>query len=579
MLNWTRTLSQTSAPPVVFLKRYGAFGGLALAALILAVFAFIAKGSPAWFLAVPGLLGLGLAALMSPFAVIAEKERGKKLVVGLRQDAERMRERNAVLESSKNESDQILGAVRAHLMVIDNSYRIQSRYSEELENVFHQGDLGSENLLNVFQRLLSERLFKTSRDYLALLFDATKKERTVAKVNPLDEVEINVVNADGSAGLRYINFSFRRILDAGQIVKVLVSVEDITDRTILERQLRESEQKKVKQFELLLGILHVEPEALNGFVAMANEQLALVDEALRASDFSGAQSGQTALLRQRLDIVMQRVHNIKGNASLLRLEHFEKQAQEFEQKIMDLKHRSALGGDDFLVVVIALAEFRGDLDDLQSLRAKLVGIQKSVATFEETGDPLLQSVTELAQTLSKKYGKPVKIDADGFDSRKLPADQRLVVKDVLIQLTRNSLVHGIELRDDRRASGKPSVATIEIHPMIGATPGSFAFTFRDDGRGLDTTKIRARAISSGLVDAARAARISDSDIAGFIFAPGFSTSDTQTVDAGRGMGMNIVKQRVVDDSGGEIGIGSEAGRYCEFSFVVPMTARVPSGVK
>jgi chemotaxis protein histidine kinase CheA len=368
-------------------------------------------------------------------------------------------------------------------------------------------------------------------------------------------------------------------LQAGAIVKVLVSVEDVTDRTILERQLRESEQKKVKQFELLLGILHVEPSALNGFVAMANEQLALVDEALRASDFSAAQAGQTALLRQRLDIVMQRVHNIKGNASLLRLEHFERQAQEFEQRIMDLKHRSALGGDDFLVVVIALAEFRSDLDDLQSLRAKLVGIQKSVASFEESGDPLVLSVTDLAQTLSKKYGKPVKIDADGFDSRKLPTDQRLVVKDVLIQLTRNSLVHGIEQRDERRQSGKPTVATIEIHPMIGTAPGSFGFTFRDDGRGLDTNKIRQRAISSGLVDAERAARIADNEIAAFIFAPGFSTSDTTTVDAGRGMGMNIVKQRVVDDSGGEIGIGSEAGRYCEFSFVVPTAARVTSGVK
>jgi chemotaxis protein histidine kinase CheA len=322
----------------------------------------------------------------------------------------------------------------------------------------------------------------------------------------------------------------------------------------------------------------VEPTALSGFVALANEQLAFVDEALRASDFSSAQSGQTALLRQRLDIVMQRIHNIKGNASLLRLEHFERQAQEFEQRIMDLKHRAALGGDDFLTVVIELAEFRSDLDDLQTLRAKLVGIQKSVATYEESGDPLVQSVTELAQTLSKKYGKPVKIDADGFDSRKLPAEQRLVVKDVLIQLTRNSLVHGIEPRDERRASGKPTVATIDLHPMIGSAPGSFAFTFRDDGRGLDTAKIRSRAIASGLVDAKRAAAISDSDMAGFIFAPGFSTADTTSVDAGRGMGMNVVKQRVVDDCGGEIGIGSEPGLYCEFSFVVPMTPRVASGV-
>ncbi len=563
---------QTSAK--AFFQRYGTFTGIGLTAFALVFLALhIAAGATIAFFIV-GAIGLAVVGFAFSYAVFMEKERGRGLVMAAAKESQELRDKNAVLQSAKNESDAILGAVKAHLMVIDSSYRIASRYSEELENVFHQADLGNENFLNLLQRLLSDRLFKTSRDYLGLLFDPSKKERTVLKVNPLDEVEISVINPDRSSGLRYIAFAFRRIYDGDQITKVLVSVEDVTDRSILERQLRESEQKKVKQFELLIGILHVDPDSLNGFVSMANDQLAMVDEALRASDFATATSGQTALLRQRLDVVMQRVHNIKGNASLLRLEHFERQAQDFEQRIMDLKHRSALGGDDFLTVVIALAEFRNDLDDLQSLRAKLVGIQKNVAIAEQVGDPLVQSVIELAQTLSKKLGRPIKVDADGFDSRKLPGEQRLVVKDVLIQLTRNSLVHGIESRDERLAKGKPSIATIEIHPMATTAPNAFGFTFRDDGRGLDTEKIRARAIANGLVPEEKAGTVDESAVAGFIFEPGFSTADSQTVDAGRGMGMNIVKERIVDDCGGEIGISSEAGRYCEFSFVLPQQARV-----
>ena len=570
----TQQLAAQSSAAKVFFQRYGVYTGIGLGALGLILVALRLPKGVAITAFVVGVIGLAIVGVASAYAIFMEKERGRAMVSLAKSEAQKIRDRNAVLESAKNESDAILGAVKAHLMVIDSSYRIASRYSEELENVFHQADLGNENFLNLLQRLLSDRLFKTSRDYLGLLFDPSKKERTVLKVNPLDEVEISVINPDRSSGLRYIAFTFRRIYDGDQITKVLVSVEDITDRSILERQLRESEQKKVKQFELLIGILHVDPDSLNGFVSMANDQLAMVDEALRASDFATANSGQTALLRQRLDVVMQRVHNIKGNASLLRLEHFEKEAQDFEQKIMDLKHRSALGGDDFLTVVIALAEFRNDLDDLQSLRAKLIGIQKNVAIAEQVGDPLVQSVVELAQTLSKKLGRPIKVDADGFDSRKLPGEQRLVVKDVLIQLTRNSLVHGIESRDERLAKGKPSIATIEIHPMIGTNSNGFGFTFRDDGRGLDTAKIRARAVSNGLVEADKADAIDESAVAGFIFEPGFSTADAQTVDAGRGMGMNIVKERIVDDCGGEIGISSEAGRYCEFSFVLPTHSRV-----
>jgi chemotaxis protein histidine kinase CheA len=319
----------------------------------------------------------------------------------------------------------------------------------------------------------------------------------------------------------------------------------------------------------LIGILHVEPSALDGFVQLANEQLARVDEALKASDFSGATTGQTELLRQRLDLVLQRVHNIKGNASLLRLEHFEAKAQEFEQQVIDLKFRGVLGGDDFLTLVIALADFRSDLDSLQSLRVKLAGIQRAVEIREEVGDDLVAGLRHLAGALAAKLGKEVRIDADGFDTRGLPADRRVVVKDVAIQLVRNSLAHGIELPEVREAAGKPRVATIDIHPLIDAPHDTFAFSVRDDGRGLDAEKIKKRAVSAGLL-AADHGEIGDSEVAGFIFEPGFSTADGSSLEAGRGIGMNVIKQRVVDDCGGEITVNSESGQFCEFAFALPL---------
>ncbi len=535
---------------------------LVVVGLVLAVFV-------RWPGVIVGAVGLGLAG----YAFVHTTRGDRRAREAAAEERERQNrdlwQHARTLEADKREADAVLSSVRAHLMLIDSSFRIQSRYSSELESVFHQRDLGNENFINVLQRILSDRMFKTARDYLALLFDVTRKERVVLKVNPLDEVEITGRDAEGHVGVRHLMFDFRRIVENGAVSKVLVSVEDVTERVVRERQLRESEQQKVKQFELLIGILHVDPKALDGFVTMANEQLAIVDEALRAGDFAAATIGQTALLRERLDIVLQRVHNIKGNASLLRLEHFEKLAGDFEQKIIDLKHRTALGGDDFLTVVIGLAAFRSDIDDLQSLRVKLAGIRRD-ADSAEVGDDLIENVTKLAADIAAKLGKAVKVDAGGFDTRALPAEQRLVVKDVLIQLTRNSLAHGVELPAERAAAKKPRVATIEIHAVPAATAGTFAFTFRDDGRGLDAEKIRARAVASGLLAAERAASADVSEIASFIFAPGFSTSDEASMAAGRGVGMNVVKQRVVDDCGGEIAVDSQTGQFCEFSFSLPV---------
>jgi signal transduction histidine kinase len=515
------------------------------------------------------LIGLALLAGGMLWPAINDHRAAVKRLDGLESENAQLVARTQELQVERRESDVVLNSVRGHLMVIDSSYFIQRRYSNELEEVFHQGEAGNENLINVFQRLLPDRMFKTARDYLSLLFDASKKERTVLKVNPLDEVEVNVQGLDGLPITRFLQFNFRRIIENDVISRVLVTAEDVTENTTLERQLRESENQKVRQFELLIGILHVEPRALDGFVALATEELARVDEALKASDFSSATSGQTALLRQRLDVVLGRVHNIKGNASLLRLEHFEVKAQEFEQKVIDLKYRGSLGGDDFMSLVLALSDFRSDIDNLQSLRVKLAGIQRNVEIREEVGDDLVTDVSALATAIAKKLGKEVRVDADGFDSRALPSAQRLVVKDVLIQLVRNSLAHGVETPDVREAAGKPRVATIDLHPLADAPPHSFAFSFRDDGRGLDAENIRRRALEVGLLAPERAKQVGDSEIASFIFAPGFSTADQTSVDSGRGMGMNIIKQRVVDESGGEIGLNSEVGNFCEFTFVLP----------
>ncbi len=522
---------------------------------------------------VVGIVGLALAGYTLVCAANSEREALQSRVAEFERQNVDLWQHNRALEASKRESDAVLSAVRAHLMIIDASYLIQSRYSSELEGIFNQRELGHENFLNVLQRILSDRMFKTARDYLALLFDPARKERVVLKVNPLDEVEVASEGTGAAAGLRYLNFDFRRIVEDGVVTRVLVSVEDVSERTLRERHLRESEQRKVKQFELLIGILHVEPTALDNFIALANQQLSTVDDALKASDFASATIGQTALLRQRLDVVLERLHNIKGNASFLRLDHFEKLAQEFEQKVVDLKYRSALGGDDFLTVVIGLAAFRSDLDDLQSLRVKLAGIYRGEQIRAEVGDDLVTSVTRLAHDLASKHGKEVRVDADGFDSRSLAPAHRMVVKDVLIQLVRNSLIHGVETPAERLAAKKTRFATLEIHPMPNAAADTFGFTFRDDGRGLDAAKIRARAIEAGLLDAERAAGIDDSQIAGLIFEPGFSTADETTTAAGRGVGMNVVKGRVVDDCGGEIAVDSEAGAFCEFSFVLPTRER------
>ena len=488
---------------------------------------------------------------------------------------------NRQLADAKASTDLIMETVDRGLFLIRPDFRIDGQYSRELEKIFRTPNLNGYNFLNVLQSLLTERTFDISRDYLALLFDKKKKERTVLRVNPLSEVEVHFANPAGGFDSKFLNFSFRRITEADSVTRVFVAVSDITERVRLERELRESESKKERQFEFLLGVLHVEPRSLDDFLSTAKEQIGLMNDALRASDFAATGGSRMDLLRQRLDVVYRAVHTIKGNAAMLKLSYFTKICDGFEAKIVSLRDRRALSGDDFLSVVIAQSELRQDVEELQDLRERFVGsgrglgagakdLLAAVPQNASTGGDIIAGLGALATTIGDRSGKSVTIDAKNFNDSSLSDELRRAAKDVLIQLTRNAVSHGVELPAERELVGKPALATITIRTR--QTPGGVAFTFRDDGRGLDPTFIREKAVERKVVSPKTAAAMSDQQVVALIFRSGFSTSDDATTDSGRGVGMNVIKEIVVDRLGGRLTLNSDPGKFTEFGFELPLAA-------
>jgi len=489
--------------------------------------------------------------------------------------------RSRQLAEAQAGTDLIMNTVTQGLLLIDPLYRISSQYSREVKQILRLPEPAGVNFLAIMQRILTEKMYNTTKDYLALLFDSAKKERAVLKVNPLDEVEVNFPDPQGGFLLRFLEFTFRRIYDGTTIPRVFVAVTDVTARVQLENRLRESEQLKRRQFELLLSILHVDPVQLDEFIKLAEEQLHQINAALKTEDLTAGGTPQLNLMRERLNTVFRCVHNIKGNAAYLHLDYFQEVAEQFETKLSDLRSRKSLSGDDFLAVAIAQSQMRSDLEELGELREKLVGIQRVVAApahatppapgsaAPATRDDILAGVEGLARSLALKLGKEIKVETNGFDTRDVAPDRRPLLRDVLIQLTRNSLAHGVEDPQERLRLGKPRSATISIRKRDKVPANFFGFTFRDDGHGLDPVKIRSRAVESGLLTDAQARSVDDSQLASLIFAPGFSTRNGSTAEAGRGMGMDIIKQRVVDEWGGEISVQAVPGRFCEFSFMLP----------
>lgn len=178
-------------------------------------------------------------------------------------------------------------------------------------------------------------------------------------------------------------------------------------------------------------------------------------------------------------------------------------------------------------------------------------------------------VRDLSAKLSKQCdlvinGKEVEVDKSIIEA----------IGDPLIHLIRNSLDHGVELPEARVKAGKKACGTITLEASHQA--GRVNIVVRDDGAGIDATKVRAKAISKGVITAEQAAAMSDRDAIELIFHPGFSTAEAVTDVSGRGVGMDVVKSNITR-LGGTIDINTHVGRGTEIHVKLPLTlAIIPS---
>jgi chemosensory pili system protein ChpA (sensor histidine kinase/response regulator) len=194
-------------------------------------------------------------------------------------------------------------------------------------------------------------------------------------------------------------------------------------------------------------------------------------------------------------------------------------------------------------------------DDL--LRTRMV-------EFESLADRLYRTVRQAA----KETAKQVRLDIVGGG---IEIDRGVLERMAgsFEHLLRNSVAHGIELAVEREQLGKEPAGLITV--TVAQSGNEVAIEVADDGAGLDLPRIRARAIERGLI--APDAQLSDADLAQLIFAPGFSTAETVTELAGRGVGMDVVRSEV-NAMGGRIETQTERGRGSRFRLLLPLTTAV-----
>ena len=221
------------------------------------------------------------------------------------------------------------------------------------------------------------------------------------------------------------------------------------------------------------------------------------------------------------------------------------------------------------------AQLQGNVDCIESnqtVNQHVEAIREAALKLRmiEIGDTF-NRFHRVVRDVSQQLGKQIRLQIRGADTE---LDRSVIDKlaDPLTHLVRNAIDHGIEPAEQRLAAGKPAEGQLSLNAYHDS--GMIVIEVADDGRGLNTQRIREKAIERGLLDPQ--ASLSDADIHMLIFAAGFSTADAVSDLSGRGVGMDVVRS-AIDALRGSIEIESHPGLGCTFRVRLPLTLAIIDG--
>ncbi|MDQ0011302.1 two-component system chemotaxis sensor kinase CheA [Luteibacter jiangsuensis] len=209
----------------------------------------------------------------------------------------------------------------------------------------------------------------------------------------------------------------------------------------------------------------------------------------------------------------------------------------------------------------AIGELERVAEDLQNavLRMRMQPVGKLFSRFPR-----------IVRDLARQLGKEIELVTEGEET---DIDRTVVeaLADPLVHLLRNAVDHGIEMPDVRAGEGKSRAGTVRL--AAGQYGDRIVITVTDDGKGMDPEVLRRKAVEKGLMDEDQAARLDERECYEIVFRPGFSTASQVSDISGRGVGMDVVKTKIVE-LGGTLSIDSQVGHGSTVRLSVPLTLAI-----
>ncbi|MDR2501024.1 MAG: hypothetical protein LBD37_08110 [Treponema sp.] len=488
---------------------------------------------------------LGVYGLITLLSVVYEQNR----IIKDRHLSRLARE----LQAERDEITAMKDNLKTGVFLLDHDFTIQPAYSKALETVLEMEQLQGVQFTDLLASSLKAQERETLRDYFTMVINRSFDNKMLEEINPIAEF---VFFNDNFETEKNVRTSFAPVDRGHNEYFILGTVTDITAEVELQRQLAAEADKRDEEMRALFQVVNVEPRVFSDFIEDMEYEFDLINRILKDRSLSVHQ----AMIR-----IYQAVHAVKSNALILGLENFSGKLHQLESKIKKLQDQEDIGFEEVLHITVELENIMREKDKFRETLAKIQSF-KAGDSRRQDRYVLIETLTKACAKAAAALEKKARFEVEALDGIILEYGPRRVIKEVLTQLVRNAVFHGIEHPKEREALGKDPEGLVKLS-MKYQENRMIHLKLIDDGKGLNFDKIREKAGRLNLLPNGNAA--DRNQLLQVIFSAGFSTAETANEHAGRGVGLNLVKERI-RDLRGSIKLQTEPGKGTAFNIYIPL---------
>lgn len=547
--------------------------------------------------------------------------------------------RTAELLQINKEIKDILDNMSQAIFTIGPDLKFNSQYSRYAYVIFGQISFEGKNILDVFFPSGNKEKERTSLEFwLNKVFDnKCMIWKDLKPLQPVTEVAFPQNSGADRPDNKYIQVSFEPIIDISPadyketVAKIMVIVQDITEKKVLEQEVERKEQQFKDNIEQIVEVIRMDRELFEEFVKESKDSLLEFEPIL-------IKLRKDRYNKDYIDNLFRIMHTLKGNSKIFNLERISAEAHAIESLLSPIREGTDVMTDELLDKILNRFDrfnsffsqildiynkiFRGismdtgrtrsaqrQKEDDEIIKVKVHTLNRLAQLIKEADRIIAEDISgtissktvrgkieiienlfketekqlesmrkinlgrlfarfpRMVHDLSQLFGKKINFVTEGDE---LEVDKYIFdrVADPLVHIIRNSADHGIEKPHERISLGKPAEGLIQL--SAATNKSELVIDITDDGKGLDPEKIKNMALEKGFISHEQASDLTEAEAIKLIFIPGFSTVNRITSVSGRGVGMDVVKMHIEEKLKGSIYIESAVNAGLKITLTVPL---------